>query len=248
MRSDQFDMMSDDFSAEIPSLGISAGINSAALLCYLATVHPASKRPKTLLMYYAHLREHSPESVKFVADCVRYARRHFSVVKFGMSRASVVDFFETEKFIPHPTVSPCTAHLKVIPMEKWSDANGSTMDLIGFIEEERRRIVRAVNRDKEGRARFPIAHMNEAECYEIVDREIGWHPSIYDIRNENGGRVFKHNNCLPCKNMTKSQLESVATHFPEYWERAAAMAERIGNYWGRPTDYPADPCARCLFD
>lgn len=237
----------DDFSPDRPSLGLSGGINSAALLCFLASEHPPEKRPRHLLLYYAHMREHSPKTFRFVKDCVRYARRHFEVVEFGMHRTSVVDYFEAENFIPHPTVSPCTWHCKVEQMEAWSAAHGANLDLIGFVQHERKRIKRA-----EAKARrdcmFPIASMTEAECFEIVTREIGWYPPLYDIRDEAGKLIFKHNNCLPCKNMTLPQLRAVAKHYPKQWARATAMAERIGNYWGRGTEYKADPCALCVFD
>ncbi len=96
--------------------------------------------------------------------------------------------------------------------------------------------------------RFPIAHMTEEQCFELVDREIGWHPPIYDIRDRKGKRVFTHNNCLLCKNMTLKQIKGVARYYPDYYAESIAMAQRIGNYWGRPSEYPADPCALCVFD
>jgi hypothetical protein len=94
----------------------------------------------------------------------------------------------------------------------------------------------------------PIAHITEDQCFEIVDREIGWHPAIYDIRDEaTGKRLFTHNNCLPCKNMTKKQLEAVAKYFPKYYARAMTMATRIGSYWGRRNG-AANACDLCRFD
>lgn len=237
----------DDFSAERPVLGLSGGINSAALLCYLASEHPEERRPRVLLLYYAHLREHSPDTARFVFDCVRYARRHFPDVTFRMHRASMNDWCEAERFIPHPTVSPCTWHLKVERIEAFAAEHGATCDLVGFVRHERRRIKRQQERGVT-KARYPIAHMSEADCFSIVEREIGWHPAIYDITDARGRRVFTHNNCLPCKNMTLPQIRAVGEHFPEHYRRAVEMAERIGNYWGRPSEYAGDPCAVCAFD
>lgn len=237
---------SDDFSEDRPSLGLSGGINSAALLCFLGSEHPPEKRPSHLLLYYAHLREHSPGTMRFVKLLVRYARRKFPNVEFGMHRTSVVDYFESENFIPHPMYSPCTERLKVDQMEAWSIAHDATLDLIGFVRHERTRIATAsakATRD----VVFPIAGMTEQECFEIVRREIGWYPPIYDIRDSSGKRVFTHNNCLPCKNMTLKQIRAVATHFPKHYDRAMRMAERINNYWGRPSEYAGDPCAFCAF-
>lgn len=243
----KLDFACDDFSAERPRLGLSGGINSAALLCYLATEHPPEKRPKHLLLYYAHLREHSPRTFRFVADCVRYARERFLVVEFGMHRTSVLDFFEKDRFIPHPAISPCTEHCKTIQMHKWTVEHGGTIDLIGYVMTERRRLVRAEEKAR-NRVAFPIFHLSEAECFGLVDREIGWHPPIYDLRDEKGRRIFRHNNCLPCKNMTLGQIRAVAEHYPERWRKAEAMAARIGNYWGRKSEYAGDPCSSCVFD
>jgi hypothetical protein len=242
-----FAFMHDDFSRERPRIGLSGGINSAALLCHLATEHPPAKRPDHLLLYYAHLREHSPGTFRFVKACVRYARRKFPTVEFGMHRCSVVDFFERENFIPHPTLSPCTEHCKVIPMDRWSRAHGATIDLIGYVRHERKRALKAEEKARRSLA-FPIAYLTERECFELVDREIGWHPPIYDLRDGTGRRLFTHNNCLPCKNMKLDQIRAVAKHFPAFWARAESMAERIGNFWGRPSEYAGDPCALCVFD
>jgi 3'-phosphoadenosine 5'-phosphosulfate sulfotransferase (PAPS reductase)/FAD synthetase len=238
----------DDFSGDRARIGLSGGINSAALLCYLATEHPEHKRPRWLGLYYAHLREHSPRTFRFVKDAVRYARRKFPQVAFGMHRCSAVDYFEAEKFLPRPQFSPCTEHLKIVPMERWDERHGVTIDLIGFVRHEMSRRGEKHLKSEADLIRFPIAHLTEDDCYRIVDREIGWHPPIYDIRDEKGRRVFTHNNCLPCKNMTRRQLEAVREHFPAYYERAMKMACRIGRTWGRKKDEAGDPCALCTFD
>ena len=242
-----------DLSAETPVIGLSGGINSAALLCYLASETPEARRPRRLLLYYAHLREHSPDTFPFVADCVRYVRRHFGAVEFGMHRASALDYFEAERFIPHPAVSPCTAALKVEPMNAWAEARGATVDLVGYVREERRRIRRQRERGVEGKA-YPIAHLTDADCMALVDRELGWHPAIYDLRRPDGRPTFRHNNCLPCKNMHAADFRLVEEHFPDYWRRAVEAAERISEdrgspaYWGRAGEYEGDPCAVCAFD
>ena len=177
----------------------------------------ASRLARPLLL--APAGAFTEKTFRFVADCVRYARERFPEVEFGMHRCSVVDFFEKNRFIPHPTFSPCTEHLKIDPMEVWDQARGVTIDLIGFVRHEMSRRGEKFLGSEADVVRFPIAHLTDDQCFEIVDREIGWHPPIYDIRDKAGKRVFTHNNCLPCKNMTRKQLASVATHFPAYAAR-----------------------------
>ena len=105
---------------------------------------------------------------------------------------------------------------------------------------------------------FPISEFTDEWCFEIVDKHIGWHPAIYDILDEKGKRVFKHNNCLPCKNMQLSQMKAVEKYYPDYMAKAVALSERLKAYWGRNADdyyttfgkqdYEAPQCEVCQFD
>jgi hypothetical protein len=145
-------------------------------------------------------------------------------------------------------------------MEAWArslpEAERPTLDLVGYVREERRRVERMRARGRSlsgGAVRYPICHLSDAECLALVDRHLGWHPMIYDLRREDGRPSFRHANCLPCKNMNAGQLAEVERHFPERMAAARAMAERVTQargepvYWGRPSDYPGDPCAVCAF-
>jgi tRNA(Ile)-lysidine synthase TilS/MesJ len=55
-------------------IGLSAGINSMAILCYMKE---QGIQPKELHLFYAHFREHSPDSARFVIDGIRFAKKHF---------------------------------------------------------------------------------------------------------------------------------------------------------------------------
>ena len=175
-----------------------------------------------------------------MADCVRYARRHFEHVVFEFVRGSVLKFFEAEKFIPHPMLSPCSERLKARPAAAFAERHKIDVDLVGFVKTERRRIARQQAKGVPGKD-YPIAHLTDAECFELVKREIGWWPKIYDILDERGGRIFKHNNCLPCKNMqgnldangASGDYAAVALHFPAYAAAAAHLSADLGAYWGR---------------
>lgn len=102
-------------------LGLSAGINSAALLCYLKE---QKIQPSELHLFYGHFKEHSPDSYRFVADCVRLAKNHFDKVIFKIERHSVIEFFEKQNLIPHPANSPCSLRLKIDRMNSYAFENG----------------------------------------------------------------------------------------------------------------------------
>jgi hypothetical protein len=73
-------------------------------------------------------------------------------------------------------------------------------------------------------------------CFEIVDRHIGWHPKIYDIVDKDGKRIFKHNNCLPCKNMQPDDFEAVAIYYPANYVAALQLSQELKKFWGRSVD------------
>lgn len=265
----QLDMFPEyvDYSEKEVLLGLSGGINSMAVLCWLSKCQP-EYFPKTLHLFYAHLTEHSPDTFRFVAAGVRFARQVFPSVKFRMVRGSVIQFFEKEKLIPHPTISPCTRKLKLQPMERYVEENGITDNVVGYVKgEANRRAKRMADRTGSDLSdvkwngvsvKFPISSYENEWCFQIVQSLIGWYPAIYDIRDSLGRRVFKHNNCLPCKNMDTGDLELVKQHFPEYFQKAMQLTKILNRHWGAKADpfystFGREPwqkaeCEHCVFD
>lgn len=253
-----------DYSDSKVLVPLSGGINSAAVLCLLGEHHPESLRPRELHLFYAHLKEHSPDTFSFVADCIRYARSRFANVKVRVTRASVNKYFIEQNMIPHPSISPCSRDLKMSPMLAYDIQHGIDVVLIGYVRHEFSRYDRALKRGSEDdrrRNRYPLLNWSDEDCFQIVKRVIGWYPEIYDIRwtkadvelglcrrHEVGQRVFTHNNCLPCKNMSSRQMQSVGRHYPAYAARAVKAAAQIPNaYWGRddvPDVFKCDTCER----
>lgn len=219
-------------------IGLSCGINSMAVLCWLSE-QPV--KPKELHLYYAHFIEHSPDTFQFVADGIRFARQHFEKVVVEITKNSVLDFFKQEKIIPHPSVSVCSRKLKIERINAYCFQNEIKVDLIGYVKHElKRRANKAAKHNDRQQSLFgnlqklyPIGEFTDEWCFEIVDRLIGWHPAIYDILGANGKRVFKHNNCLPCKNMHPDDMLAVKHYYPEYHIKAMQLSAYLSKFWGR---------------
>lgn len=251
----QLELMPDDFSDKRTLVSLSGGIDSMALLCYLATVYPAELRPRQLFIIYVHLAEHSPTTALFIKSGIRYAQKHFQEVVYRLHDAgSVNDYFRQEGVIPHPMLSPCSEHLKMEPINAFKVEHDIEIDMVAFLRGEKNRIRRAVKRGAlEQGKHFLISQLVQSDAFEIVDREIGWHPAIYDIRNEKGERVFKHNNCLDCKNMNgilspdrvTGDFANVMRYYPKYHEQALKTAVELGCYWGREEKHAEGHCGFC---
>jgi hypothetical protein len=215
-------------------LGVSGGINSAAVLVWLIQ---NGIIPSELHLYYAHFKQHSPDTAKFVTDLIRYARKSLPNVKVRITRNDVIDFFRKEKIIPHPVISPCSVRLKIRPIDAYCFHNRIEVDLIGYVKSElKRRSSRAYNPQTamfEADKVYPIGNFDDEWCFEIVKQAVGWYPKIYDLIDSNGKRLFKHNNCLPCKNMTNEDLELVKQYFPWHWQEAMRLSVDLSRHWGR---------------
>jgi hypothetical protein len=275
-----FEILQDvSYSDKRVMLGLSGGINSAAALCYLA--EEVEDKPEDIYLYYAHFDEHSPGTREFVHAQVDYAKDHFSNVIFEESENSIIEFFEKEKMIPQPKVTPCTRKLKIMPMVEFMEKHKIDVDIVGYVRSEWSRINRQIEvgvKNKE----YLIRHLSDEDCFFLVKKHIGWYPAIYDIKwndkrikdalSEYGSllhpdqykviksysdsgynyrrksyRVFKHNNCLPCKNMHQWEIFLVKVFFPEMYEEAMSLAERMNGYWGRKNEFVNEnsDCAIC---
>lgn len=244
-----------DLNNKIVASPLSGGINSAGVLCWLIE---SGMIPKVLHIYYADFTEHSPMTLKFVENLMELAKGHFPNVVTTITDNSALDFFEKNKQIPHPMISPCSRLLKIEPMMLYNATNGVEVDLIGYVRTEKKRM--DANKGKNDlfmQTVFPIKDFTDEWCFEIVKKHLGWYSPIYDIFDEKGKRVFKHNNCLPCKNMNLNQLEDVEKYYPEYWRRAKTLSDKLNAYWGRNAeefyttfgrDYESISCESCKFD
>lgn len=228
-------------------IGLSGGINSMAVLCWLGEL-PKSNHPKELHLFYADFKEHSDDTIQFVLDGVFWAKRKFEKVIYKQTENSVNEFFESKGFIPHPTNSVCSYELKIKPMLRYCYEHQIDIDLIGFVSKEIKRYKRLAKyevNDLFFKKEFPILNKDDEWCFQIVKRHIGWYPKIYDIK-ENGKRVFNHNNCLPCKNMTPRQFNATAKYYPDKIEQAFIVQQQTGSYWGRSKCDIG--CVACEFD
>lgn len=244
-------------------IGLSGGINSAAVVCWLIE---NGIQPKEVHLFYAHFTQHSPDTFRFVVDIIRYARKHLKNVYVKITKNDIINFFESENIIPHPANSPCSKRLKIDAINTYAFDNGLTHDLVGYVKHEFKRRTGRQQKTMERtlfslEKEYPIGGFTDEWCFEITKRHIGWYPKIYDQKWNDPGfvnwvkenlyrwpeeiqsdllsrigtdeRVFKHNNCLPCKNMYTHEIICVEYFYPEYHKQAMGLSVRLQKYWGR---------------
>lgn len=273
---DVIDDRYQEYEGQKIMIGLSGGINSAAVLAYLAT--QIEYKPETLYLFHANFKEHSDDTIDFVKANVTFAKKHFDNVVYEQDDISLLDFFEEQKTIFAPKFSGCTRMLKVIPMMEFMARHGVKYDLVGYVRSEMSRVKRQMARNVAGKS-YPIRHLTNEDCFSIVEKTIGWYPAIYHLkwnderilpyldshghllrpqqRNiirkyavrgygySGSPRVFKHNNCLPCKNMHQWELFMVKMFFPDHHLNAMNTAAVTGSYWGRSPDDHSEVDTTC---
>lgn len=153
-------------------IGLSGGINSMAVLCWLAE---QQEKPSELHLFYAHFEEHSDDTLPFVLDGVEFAKNNFENVIYKQTNNSILKFFEEQKMIPHPVISPCSRVLKIEPVNNYMKENGIEIDLVGYVKHE---LLRRTSRQKKSnesgiKKMYPIGEFTDEWCFEMVDKHIG---------------------------------------------------------------------------
>ena len=230
-----------DFSGKRILIGLSGGINSAAVICFLATEYPKEYLPDEIHLFYAHFDDHSPDTMKFVEDCIKYAEDNFKKIVVEITYNSMREFCTTQKMIPHPTNSACSRIMKREPIMKYYEQHDLDFDLVGYVREEKNRVTRqqSYNNAQSKNKIYPITTLSDRDCEIICEKEIGWIPEIYSHKDANGKRIFKHNNCLPCKNMHGREMKLVKEYYPDYYDNALSLAKDLAEqldkpiHWGR---------------
>jgi 3'-phosphoadenosine 5'-phosphosulfate sulfotransferase (PAPS reductase)/FAD synthetase len=246
----------EDYSDKRILIGLSGGINSAAIICFLATEYPKEYLPKEIHFFYAHFDDHSPDTMDFVLDCVKYSYQKFNRVFVKITHQSMEQFCTESNMIPHPTNSACSRLMKREPIMEYYDEQDLDFDLVGYVRSEKNRIERqqSYNNAQSKNKAYPIITMTDHDCEVICEKEIGWIPAIYKIKDNNGKRLFKHNNCLPCKNMHDKEMKVVKEHFPDYYDRALKLTKKLSEstgkeiHWGRTDEIDELICPTCEWD
>jgi len=87
------EMPQKDYSNQKVMIGLSGGINSMSILCWLSE-YPEHLKPMELHLFYAHFEEHSPDTLEFVLAGVEFAEKHFETVFFKQTNNSILQSFE----------------------------------------------------------------------------------------------------------------------------------------------------------
>jgi hypothetical protein len=137
--------------------------------------------------------------------------------------SSVVEVWDTRKFMSGPLGAPCTIELKKVARQEWERNNRADWHVLGFTADERRRHDRFVLTERDNVLPILIdANVTKQDCYAILKTAGVRLPRIYSLGYPNA-------NCIGCVKATSPTYWNLVrkTH-PEVFAARAEQSRRLG--------------------
>ena len=183
----------------------------------------AIKKYGEVVIYYNDTGSEHPDNVRFMKDCEKWFGQKVNVLTSDKF-ANIWEVFETRRYLSGPAGAPCTGEMKRKPGEAvW---NIGDVEIFGYTADEAHRLDRFRRDNDERIIECPLIdnHLTKEDCLGMIDRAGIEIPTMYKLG-------FRNNNCIGCVKARDSidYWKRVRKHFPEQFNRMAALERSIGH-------------------
>jgi hypothetical protein len=170
------------------------------------------------------IKEEDDDNQRFLRDVSDWIGRPVETVTANKYPASsVVEVWDTRKFMSGPLGAPCTIELKKVARQEWERNNRVDWHVLGFTADERRRHDRFVLTERDNVLPVLIdANITKQDCYAVLKNAGVRLPRIYSLGYPNA-------NCIGCVKATSPTYWNLVrkTH-PEVFAARAEQSRRLG--------------------
>ena len=183
----------------------------------------AIKKYGDVVIYYNDTGSEHPDNVRFMKDCEKWFGQKVNVLTSDKF-ANIWEVFETRRYLSGPAGAPCTGEMKRKPGEAvWTIGD---VEIFGYTADEAHRLDRFRRDNDERIIECPLIdnHLTKEDCLGMIDRAGIEIPMMYKLG-------FRNNNCIGCVKARDSidYWKRVRKHFPEQFNRMAALERSIGH-------------------
>lgn len=164
-----------------------------------------------------------PDQDRFHAECEKWFGQE--IIRCQSTKyKSIFDVFEHKKFFRasggRKTI--CSQHMKREVARKFCVDYDIDVTCLGYDYGELARVERFKRFNIDTPAVFPLVDecLTKEDCLEIINRQGIEIPMMYKLG-------FRNNNCIPCIQAGKGSWNLVRKHFPEVYERMAALEREL---------------------
>lgn len=181
----------------------------------------ADHGPERVEIVYSDTRSEHPDNKRFLADCEAWFGRAVTVLASEEYR-DIWHVFEKERFIVSHQGAKCRSALKMVPFyDYWRPSD--TL-VFGYTSDKRdRERAERLEAGSPEKMRFPLIErgLTRADCLAMIERAGIELPAMYQLG-------FRNNNCRGCPKGGMGYWNAIRQHFPEDFERMAAIQRELG--------------------
>ena len=167
--------------------------------------------------------EEHPDNDRFAADCARWFGVPILALR-STEYASCEDVWTRRRYMSGTGGALCTVEMKKAVRHAYEREHRPDLQVFGYTAEERDRADRFREQNPDVRLLTPLidAGLSKQDCHAIVDRAGLVIPMMYRLG-------FNNANCVGCvQAQAPSYWNRVRRHFPEVFERRAALSRELG--------------------
>lgn len=185
-----------------------------------ASAVAAKLTPDAVVVYIDPGSEH-PDNVRFRADVAEWIGRPVEVLRSERYR-DTWQVWQERRFLIGPTGALCTAELKKRP--RYAFQHPDDRQVFGYTAEESERAGRFRHENPGVELVTPLIDrgLTHADCLGMIERAGIELPVMYRLG-------FGHNNCIGCVKGGMGYWNKIRLHFPETFDRMAALERDIGH-------------------
>jgi hypothetical protein len=190
--------------------------DASAVACKLALLqHPDA------VIVRIHLDDEHEDNQRFAADCARWYGREIVTLRSSEYR-DCFDVWEQRRYMSGVAGATCTGALK--KAVRFEFQRPDDIHVWGYTADEAERAARFRRNNPELECEFPLVDrgLSKPDCHAIVRAAGIALPAMYLLG-------FPNNNCRGCvKAAGAGYWNLVRVHFPERFQRIAALSRQIG--------------------
>lgn len=175
-----------------------------------------------VVIHYSDTRSEHLDNERFLTECEVWFGRPIARLRSDRYE-DVWDVWTRRRMLVSGQrgFAPCTDELKRMTAER-AQLPGD-MIVLGYTREEQKRLDRVRLRSPGEQIEAPLieAGLNKSDCFAILTRAGIALPEMYALG-------FKNNNCLGCPRGGMGYWNNIRKHFPEVFDRMAALERDIG--------------------
>ena len=191
---------------------------------YVAYLVAQEQDKKDVILLHTPTFSEHKDADRFRCQVARYLR--LPITQWGDGR-DIWELIDDYNCLPSQFIPFCTQQLKQKQSEQfYKTLNEDFIVYVGFSADEWKRVQKQTARfESIGRKSSYPLHERQISS-EFIRNEI---ENVWKIARPEPYKYLKHNNCIPCFKAGKRDWKLYWEHYPELFQRAVEMEEKIGH-------------------